>query len=161
MNRPDWLSLAGWIILAQLAGAVGAAGSRSAGTFYRTLDRPPWAPPPSIFGPVWITLYLMMGIAAWMAWRTPAAAGREGALVLFGVQLVVNALWSWIFFAWRSGRWALIDIVVLVVLIVATIVAFARLKPLAGWLLVPYLAWVTFATALTWSIWRRNPALLG
>jgi len=124
------------------------------------LARPAWAPPGWLFGPVWTALYLMMGIAAWLVWRGHGFSRARFALLLFGVQLTVNALWTWLFFVWRQGGWAFVEILLLWVLIVATMIAFWRLQRLAALVLLPYLAWVSFATALTWSIWKLNPGLL-
>jgi len=124
------------------------------------LARPAWAPPGWLFGPVWTALYLMMGIAVWLVWRGHGFSRTRFALLLFGVQLTVNALWTWLFFVWRQGGWAFVEILLLWVLIVATMIAFWRLQRLAALLLLPYLAWVSFATALTWSIWKLNPGLL-
>lgn len=155
------LGLAGWLALTFLAAALGAAASVQASGFYAALDRPGWAPPASVFGPVWSALYLSMAIAAWLVWCSGAGPHRKPALALFVAQLAVNALWSWLFFGWKLGVWALVDVVLLLVLVAATLLAFWRSRLLAGLLLVPYLAWVAFATALTWSVWQRNPALLG
>jgi tryptophan-rich sensory protein len=100
-----------------------------------------------------------MGIAAWLVWREDEKK-RALPLTLFLVQLAVNALWSWLFFAWRLGALAFADVLILLALIAATLVAFWRIRPLAGALLLPYLAWVAFASALTWSIWQSNPGVL-
>lgn len=158
--RHPWLGLAGWIITSLLAGAIGGVASARASAFYAQLDRPDWAPPGWLFGPVWTVLYVMMGIAVWLVWRARGWSGARTALVLFLAQLACNALWTWLFFAWRLGGLALADIVVLAVLIIATMVAFARIRVGAAVLLVPYLLWVIFATALTTAVWRRNPTLL-
>lgn len=139
------------------AAALGAVASAAAPAFYAQLDQPAWAPPPSVFGPVWSVLYLMMGIAAWLAWR--AQAPRR-VLALYAGQLAVNALWSWLFFGWHLGAQALADVLLLWALIAATAVAFWRVSRLAGALLLPYLAWVSFATALNAVLWLRNPGLL-
>lgn len=155
-----WVALAWWLALCAAAGAVGAIASADAPRFYAALEKPPWAPPSGAFGPVWTLLYLSMGIAAWLVWRERGWSRARGALGLFLLQLAVNALWSWLFFAWRRGGLALADIVVLGVLIVATLVAFARIRKLAAWLLVPYLTWVCFAAALNYSVWQANPRLL-
>ena len=144
-----------------MAAAVGGAASAGSGEFYARLTRPEWAPPAGLFGPVWTVLYVMMGLAAWLVWRERERPGARAALGLFLTQLAFNALWTWIFFAWRAGAAAFAEIVLLWVLIAATLVAFARVRPLAGILLVPYLLWVTFATALTLSLWKANPTLLG
>lgn len=155
------LPLVGWIALCLLAGAVGAIASADAPAFYAQLDLPSWAPPAWLFGPVWTALYVAMGVAAWLVWLRPRSEQRRIALALFVVQLAANVLWSWLFFAWRLGAWSFAEIVVLWLLIAATIVAFYRLRPAAAMLLVPYLAWVSFASALDFTIWRANPALLG
>ena len=99
-----------------------------------------------------------MGVAAWLVWRSPGSKGV--ALGLFGAQLAVNALWSWLFFAWHRGALATVEVLVLLALIVATAAAFWRTSHLAALLLVPYLLWVSFASALTWAVWRSNPGLL-
>ena len=146
-----------------MAGAIGAAATVRAADFYRTLDRPPWAPPSWLFGPVWTLLYILMGIAAWLVWRHAepgTATDRRNGLRLFVGQLIANALWSWIFFAWRMGALAFAEILLLAVLIVLTIRAFAKVDRRAGLLLVPYLAWVLFASCLTFAIWTRNRATL-
>lgn len=155
------LGLAGWLLVSFSAAAIGAVATSNAGTFYEQLARPVWAPPASVFGPVWSALYLLMGIAAWLVWRERGSGGARPALSLFLVQLVLNALWSWIFFAWQRGVWALGEVGLLWVVILATLVAFWRVRPLAGLLLVPYLAWVSFAAALTYALWQRNPGALG
>jgi tryptophan-rich sensory protein len=154
------LGLAGWLLLMLAAAAVGAIASADAGAFYQQLSRPPWAPPGWLFAPVWSALYLLIGIAAWLVWRERGLRGARTALSLFVIQLAANALWTWLFFAWREGTLAFIEILILWALIVATLVAFWRVRPLAGALLLPYLAWVTFASALTFATWRMNPQLL-
>lgn len=148
----------GWVLLAFAAGAVGAVASVDAGSFYGQLSKPSWAPPASVFGPVWTALYAMMGIAAWLVWRSPGP--KSVALALFVAQLAANALWSWLFFAWRSGPAAAAEVLVLLALIVATAAAFRQRSRLAALLLLPYLAWVSFASVLTWALWRGNPGLL-
>jgi benzodiazapine receptor len=152
--------LVGWLAVTYVAAAVGAFASVQAASFYGELTRPWWAPPASWFGPVWSVLYVLMALAAWLVWRVPREARTRTPLVLFLVQLAVNALWSWLFFVWRLGGLAFADIVILLALIVATLFSFWRVKRLAGALMVPYLCWVGFATALNWSVWQSNPALL-
>lgn len=133
--------LAGWLLLCIAAGAVGAIATADAGSFYAALDRPPWAPPSWLFGPVWTVLYVAMAVAAWLVWRTPGeSSSRRTALGLFVAQLALNALWSWLFFAWNRGGAAFIEILLLWGLIAATIFAFWRIKPAAGILMLPYLA---------------------
>ena len=147
-----------WLLAAFAAGAVGAIASVDAASFYAQLSKPSWAPPAGVFGPVWSTLYALMGVAAWLVWRSPVARGV--ALGLFGAQLAANALWSWLFFAWHRGALAAVEVLVLLALIVATIVAFWRISRLAALLLVPYVLWVGFASVLTWTVWRSNPGVL-
>jgi tryptophan-rich sensory protein len=119
------------------------------------------APPPSIFGPVWTVLYALMGVSAWLVWQVGGFRAAKSTLILFLVQLALNALWSWLFFAWHLGAFAFIDILALWVSIVATLIAFWRIKSLAGALLLPYLLWVSFASALNYSVWQLNPQVLG
>ena len=158
--RRQAVGFAGWLAISLLAGATGAIASVRAATFYGQLTQPSWSPPAWLFGPVWSVLYVLMGIAAWLVWRT--VDRRAGpALTLFVGQLLANALWTWLFFVWHQGALALVEIVLLWSMIAATIVAFWRIQRVASVLLLPYLAWVGFATALTWSLWRANPAMLG
>lgn len=159
------LALVGWLALVTVAGAIGAVASRDAGSFYGVLTKPSWAPPAWLFGPVWTALYLLMGVAAWLVWREqPADAAmqreRRLGLTLFVVQLALNALWTWLFFAWRQGLWAFLEIGLLWVVVALTAWQFARVRRLAAYLLLPYLAWVAFAAALTWAVWRANPGRL-
>lgn len=142
------------------AAAIGGLATQRAPDFYLSLSRPSWAPPASLFGPVWTVLYPMMAVAAWLVWKERGFSGARGTLTLFLVQLAFNALWSWLFFAWQEGALAQIEIVLLLVLIVLTIVAFWRVSKLAGALMLPYLAWVAYATALTFSLVQRNPGAL-
>jgi tryptophan-rich sensory protein len=152
------VGLLGWLSAAFAAAAAGAVASVDAASFYAQLSKPSWAPPAWVFGPAWSVLYALMAVAAWLVWRSPGPRGM--ALGLFGVQLVANALWSWLFFAWHRGALAAVEILVLLALIVATVAAFWRASPLAGLLLVPYLLWVSFASVLMWTVWRGNPGLL-
>lgn len=154
------LGLVGWLALAFVAAAVGGLAAADAPAFYGQLVLPSWAPPAGAFGPVWTVLYTLMGIAAWLVWRERRLRSVAPALALFAAQLAVNALWSWFFFAWRSGARAFVAIVLLLGLIVATMVAFYKVRRPAGLLFVPYLAWVCLATALSWTVWRNNLTLL-
>jgi tryptophan-rich sensory protein len=149
-----------WFAVCFLAAAVGAAASLQAGAFYAQLIRPGWAPPAAVFGPVWTVLYATMAVAAWLVWRRRDLRLARIGLALFVLQLLLNALWSWLFFGWQQGALSFVDIVVLWAAIVATLVFFWRVNPLAGWLLVPYLAWVTFASVLNYAIWQLNPTTL-
>jgi tryptophan-rich sensory protein len=155
------VGLVGWLIVSFIAAVIGGAASTQAGPFYTQLARPDWAPPASIFGPVWTGLYALMGIAAWLVWRDGGFRAARFALTVFLVQLAFNALWSWLFFRWHLGASAFADILLLWALIVATLIAFWRIRPVAGALLVPYLLWVSFASALNYSLWQLNPQVLG
>ena len=130
-------------------------------SFYGQLTQPAWAPPGWLFGPVWTLLFALMAIAAWLVWRSGGFRANRAALSLFLLQLSLNALWSWLFFAWHRGALAFADIVLLWILIVATLVSFWRVRPIAGALLIPYLLWVSFAAALNYSVWQLNPQILG
>ncbi|RPI46494.1 MAG: tryptophan-rich sensory protein [Betaproteobacteria bacterium] len=149
-----------WLTITAAAAALGSLASLQASEFYRELMRPDWAPAPGLFGPVWTLLYLSMALAAWLVWRERGARDTRLALSLFLAQLVANALWSWLFFAWHLGLAALADIVLLWILIVATLVAFWWIRRLAGVVLIPYLVWVTFAALLNLRVWQLNPGLL-
>lgn len=159
--RAQSLGLFGWFVATFAAGSVGAIASARAVTFYAELSQPNWAPPAWLFGPVWSVLYIAMAIAAWLVWRERGFGGARIALWLFVIQLVANALWTWLFFVLRLGALSTVEIVVLWLLIAATIVTFWPVHRLAALLLVPYLLWVSFASALTFTLWRMNPALLG
>jgi translocator protein len=150
--------LVGWLAVAYAAAAVGAIASIDAASFYAQLHKGAWAPPAGVFGPVWSVLYTLMGVAAWLVWRSPGPRSR--ALALFCVQLAANALWSWLFFAWHRGALATAEVVLLLVLVAWTALAFMRVSRAAGWLLVPYVLWVAFASFLTWAVWQANPGLL-
>ena len=153
--------LLGWLGLSLAATIIGALASVHAAAFYSSLVQPAWAPPPWLFGPVWTALYAMMGFAAWLVWRRGGLRAQAGPLTWYLLQLVVNALWSWLFFAWHLGGGAFADIVLLWVLLLATVRSFLRVQRSAGLLLLPYLAWVSFAAVLNHAIWRLNPAILG
>ncbi|MDB5893834.1 MAG: tryptophan-rich sensory protein [Rhodoferax sp.] len=159
--RRQVAGLLGWLAASFIAGGIGAFASANAGRFYGQLTQPAWAPPAWLFGPVWSVLYVMMAVAAWLVWRRHGFGGAGAALRLFLVQLVANALWTWLFFVWHQGALALAEIVLLWLLIAATIAAFWRLHRVAALLLLPYLAWVSLATALTLALWRANPTVLG
>lgn len=154
------LGLAGWLLASFVTGGIGAIASVNAVTFYAQLTQPPWAPPPWLFGPVWSVLYVMMGVAAWLVWRRHGFAGAAWALGLFVLQLIANMGWTWLFFVWHQGAIAMAEIIVLWLLIAGTIVAFWSRHRLAAALLSPYLAWVSFASALTYSLWQSNPGAL-
>jgi len=149
------LALLGWLALSFAAGFVGSRFTPS--QWYEQLVKPTWTPPNAVFAPVWSVLYIMMGISAWLVWRRGDFNQVVTPLTLFIVQLVLNALWSYFFFGLHRPALALFDIVVLSIVIIFTMVMFWRVSPLAGALFIPYLAWVTFASFLNFSIWRLNP----
>ena len=149
------LALAGFIGLPLLVGAAGGAVTADAVRgWYLTLARPPGVPPSAVFPVVWTTLYIMMGLAAWLAWRRPAP---WPALRLWGLQLLANALWSPAFFGLHSPTLGLVVLAALLPLIVATILAFRRLDPRAAALMLPYLLWTLYATYLTAGFRWLNP----
>lgn len=145
------LALIALVLACHAAGGLGALATDAA--WYRELARPSWAPPGWVFGPVWLTLYTMMGVAAWRVWRTPSGPARSRALGWFAAQLALNAAWTPVFFGLRSLGGGLAVIGLLVVAIAGTIRAFRVVAPRAAWLLAPYLAWVLFATALNAALW--------
>lgn len=160
-NIKQVLGLVGWLALSFFASGIGAIASIRAVSFYGQLIQPSWAPPSSVFGPVWSALFAMMGVSVWLVWRVGGFRANLSALGLFLLQLTVNALWSWLFFAWHLGAAAFADIVLLWLLIAATMVTFWQVRPLAGTLLIPYMLWVSFAAVLNFSIWRLNLHVLG
>ncbi|AKH98237.1 TspO/MBR family protein [Halanaeroarchaeum sulfurireducens] len=159
-NRRPWLSLLFAIIGTELVGASGSIfTSMGLSTWYPTLTRPAIAPPDWIFAPVWTVLFALMGVAVWLVWRKASgerAHAARLALALFAGHFVVNIAWSAVYFGLQSLRGGLVVIVVLWALIVATIGAFARVDRRAGLLLVPYLAWVSFAAYLNYAFWAVN-----
>jgi tryptophan-rich sensory protein len=124
--------------------------------WYQTIQKPSWNPPNWVFGPVWTTLYALMGIAMYLIWTQPLSEQRQRALHLNAAQLILNFFWSLIFFNLHAIGWALIEIIILWVLIVRTMFAFDRVYKPAAWLLLPYIVWVTFATILNGTIWWLN-----
>lgn len=126
------------------------------GEWYAGLKKPPWNPPGWIFGPVWTLLYTAMAVAAWLVWRRGGFAGQRRPLSFYLVQLLLNALWSPLFFGLHRPALGLVDIALLWLALLATVRAFWKVRPLAGALLMPYLAWVTFASALNCAVWLLN-----
>ncbi|KAB1192694.1 tryptophan-rich sensory protein [Haloferax sp. MBLA0076] len=156
VRRRPAVELLAWVVLAQLAGAVGSVFTvTSLDSWYATLVRPWFAPPNWLFGPVWITLFTLMGVAAFLVSRSGHPRSRR-ALAIFGGHLVVNVAWSAAFFGLQSPAAGLVVIVVLLGAILATIREFAIVDWRAAALLVPYLAWVSFATALNYGFWSLN-----
>ncbi|QSX00584.1 TspO/MBR family protein [Haloterrigena alkaliphila] len=157
-RRPDRYSLLraiGFVVLVNVVGAVPGVLSSPNSPWLRSLEKPPFYPPSIAFPIVWTALFTLMGIALWLVWRSDSA-GRRLALGLFAVQMAFNVVWTPAFFALEAPLFALGIILVLWALVVGTIVAFDRVDRRAAALLVPYLAWVTFATALNFELWRLN-----
>ncbi|MDB6174904.1 MAG: tryptophan-rich sensory protein [Chthoniobacteraceae bacterium] len=149
--------LAGWILLTFLAPTIGA-GSLP-GEWFAGLNKPSWNPPSALFGPVWTLLYILMAVAAWRVWRQGGWRTQRRPLTFYLIQLALNAFWTPLFFGWHLPGVAFGEIILLWVAIVITLVAFSKVERPATWLLVPYLAWVSFAAVLNLSIWRLNPPL--
>lgn len=126
------------------------------GEWYAALNKPAWNPPGWIFGPVWTALYAMMALAAWLVWQQGGFAVQRRPLGLFLLQLALNALWTPLFFGLHQPGLAFVGIILLWLAILATLLTFWRVSRAAAWLLVPYLAWVSFATVLNGTIWRLN-----
>jgi translocator protein len=164
MLENRWAKLVLLLVASAVAASLGAIFGPASGTglgvdsWYKTIVKPSWNPPNWIFGPVWTTLYIMMAVAAWRVWTktTIAAAIRHTAMWIYASQLLVNGSWSALFFGLQSPALALGCIVLMWALIVLTILRFKPIDALAAWLLVPYLAWVSFATFLNSTIWWLN-----
>lgn len=152
-----WISLGIFIALCFLVEMIGSAWTKeTVSTWYPTLVKPSWTPPDWVFGPVWTVLYVMIAISGWLIYRTKKSHERSVALTLFGVQLALNFMWSFLFFALRSPVLGLIDIIPLLVLIGMTIIKAWPVRHLASLLLIPYLLWVMYATTLNIGIWMLN-----
>jgi len=139
-----------------VAGLGGLATSPEIPNWYRRLAKPSWTPPNWLFGPVWTMLYAAMGVAAWLVWKRAGWQGSDGALTIFAIHLVINLGWSFIFFKYHLIGWAFAEIALLWLSIAVTIVTFAPISAGAALLLIPYLIWVTYASALNFAIWRMN-----
>ena len=145
------------IIFIVISMSAGFIGSRyMPGEWYASLDKPSWNPPGYIFAPVWTVLYILMGVAAWLVWTKGDGAQRITPISIFVLQLALNALWSYLFFGLHRPDLAFIEIIVLWLAILATMILFWRIHGFAGMLLIPYLAWVSFAAVLNFQLWRLN-----
>jgi translocator protein len=153
----EWIGLCVFVAICLLAGAIGSwFTAASVKSWYPTLVKPAGTPPAWVFGPVWSTLYLLMGTAAWLVWRQRSAEDVTIALALFFTQLALNAIWSFVFFGLRRPGLALLEILALLAAIIGTMARFAPVSRLAFWLMTPYLGWVLYATFLNSGIWRLN-----
>ena len=157
-SRPNSaIALIGWFALCFAVAVISSiVSAHNIPTWYAGLIKPPLTPPNQLYGPLWIVLYALMAIAVWIVWKTRPSTCRRRGLRLFCVQLALNLLWTWIFFSRHQIGTALASIVVLWVAILLTILTFKKMSTTAAWLLVPYLAWVTFASYLNLAIWRLN-----
>lgn len=157
MKPARYPALALFLVATFAAGAIGSSVTiESVRTWYPTLTKPSWNPPNWIFAPVWTTLYVLMATAAWRVWRKAEPVAARRLAVIYGIHLVLNALWSIVFFALHRPDLALVEILLLWSLLVALQVRFWRADRLAGLLWTPYVAWVTFATGLNATIWFLN-----
>jgi benzodiazapine receptor len=158
LNRSAWPKIIIGVVLCELAGGLGAmATASSVRDWYPTLIKPSWTPPSAVFGPVWIVLYAMMGVALGLVWARGLEGKREKrAFTWFGIQLALNVLWSVVFFGLQSLIGGYAVIILLWLAIAATIWVFSKISAPAGWLLVPYFLWVTFASTLNFSLVSYN-----
>jgi len=152
-----WISFIIFIVLCFIVQIIGSFWTReTVSTWYPTLIKPSWTPPNSIFGPVWSCLYVVIALAGWLIYRTESSSQRSLALIFYGVQLSLNFIWSFLFFSLRNPMLGLIDILLLSLFIILTIVKSYSFRPLASLLLIPYLLWVLYATALNAAIYILN-----
>lgn len=153
-----WAAMVLFVLFSLAAGAIGSYFSAPAiPDWYRQLQRPSWTPPDWLFGPVWTVLYILIGLAAWLVWKKAGWRAALPALLLFGVQWMLNAAWSILFFGMGAIGAALLELLALISVIVATTIAFGRIRPAAAMLMLPYLLWCLFAAGLNYAIWRMNP----
>ena len=149
-----WISFVVFILLCFIVEIIGGFWTReTVSTWYPTLAKPSWTPPDWVFGPVWTCLYIMIAVSGWLIYRAEYSHQRTVALMLYGVQLALNFIWSFLFFSLRSPTLGLIDIILLCLLISLTIIKAWSVRPIASLLLVPYLVWVLDATSLNAGIW--------
>ncbi len=148
------LGLCGWLVACFAAASPGALFMP--GEWYASLQKPTWNPPAWVFGPVWTTLYTMMAVSAWLVWKRGGFVAQRKPLALFLTQLVLNAAWTPLFFGLHLIGLAFAEMILLWLAIATTLVAFRPVNPTAAWLLVPYLAWVSFAAVLNGALWNLN-----
>jgi tryptophan-rich sensory protein len=147
------------VLLCLIVGSMGSlVTTTGSGSWYESLEKPAFTPPNWVFGPVWTTLFILMGIALYLVWQSGTERREvQIALAVFGIQFALNVLWSFLFFGMQSPLLGLVDIVILWIMIAVTIVLFYQIRKIAGYLLIPYIVWVTIATALNYSIYILNP----
>ena len=146
------------ILICESTGIIsGLIANTNRNPWFDTLNKPSWNPPSFLFAPVWTTLYLLMGISLWLIWKSNTPAPQKiNLIILFSSQLFLNFWWSIIFFKFHSPALALLNIILMLILILLTIINFSKFSKAAAWLLVPYIAWVSFATILNYTIWVLN-----
>ena len=152
--RKNLLGLIAWLVVTYAFAAFGSFFEP--GSWYDELVKPAWTPPSWVFGPVWTLLYTAMAVAAWLVWRQGGWQSNRLVLALYIIQLLLNAVWSWLFFGQQWIGLALIDIILLFILIFSTMILFWRRNRPAGILFLPYLIWVAFASTLNFAFWRLN-----
>lgn len=158
-SRGRWVSLAVFAAICLAVEVVaGLLTDVSVRDWYVTLEKPTWTPPGWVFGPVWTFLYLSMAVAGWLVWEQRTKPNARPALIVYGVQLALNALWSGLFFGLQNPLAGFVEILFLWCAILVTLLMFWRIRRAAGLLFVPYLIWVSYATALNFAIWRLNAA---
>lgn len=156
-QKNSWISLVYFILICLLIGLFGSFWTKGAvSTWYPTLTKPSWTPPDWVFGPVWSSLYIMIAVSGWLIYRSDPSHKRTVALTLYAGQLALNFIWSFLFFSLRNPFLGLIDIIFLCLLILLTIIKAWPVSRLASLLLIPYLAWVLYATTLNLGIWLLN-----
>ncbi len=152
-----WISFIAFIFLCFVVEIVGHFWTEeTVSTWYPTLAKPSWTPPNWLFGPVWTCLYIMIAVSGWLIYRADYSAKRTVALMLYGGQLALNFIWSFLFFSLRSPTLGLIDIILLCLLVILTILKAWPVRPLASLLLIPYLLWIMYASSLNMAIWLLN-----
>lgn len=157
MSLASVIKLAISLAIPLTVGAIaGMFTSQAVPEWYAALNRPSYAPPNWLFGPVWTTLYVLLGISLFLVWNTEASRVRNLAITIFIIQMLLNFAWSFIFFYYKQPGWALVEIIVLLFAIVLMVVTFHKVKPVAAYLNIPYLLWVSFATLLTAGYYVLN-----
>ena len=156
-RRQEALGLIVFLTTCLAVSAIGGlATASSVGDWYVTLNKPTFNPPSWVFAPVWTTLYVLMAIAGWRVWRSAGSAARRWPLIVFGTQLALNLLWSFLFFGLQQIGLALLDILLLLIAISVNTVLFWRIDSIAGWFFVSYVLWVVFASVLNLALWLLN-----
>lgn len=154
--KVNWFLLIGFIVLANLIGSIGSFWTDSDSDWYKNLKKSKLNPPGWLFGVVWSLLFTLIGIAFYFVWISSSSNLRTFAFVLFGFQFVLNVLWSYLFFGLQNPLFGFVGILVLEIFIVTTAILFYLVKPVSGYLFIPYFLWVAFAAFLNWGIFRLN-----